>query len=180
MTRIVLALAVAVTVAVTLGASAAPSDTGAVLTSSKHIFWGLSSSTAASTSNDLVWHGGNAGAGAIGVEQKPAVYLVWWGTEWANGFQTADSDGTLYSSKTLQTYLGSFFSNVGGSPWANIQTQYCNMLLPGSTSCIGGAGFVTNPAPPTQFVEPTRASAQYCVWMFAQGLPPTFWKKDCK
>ena len=38
--------------------------------------------------------------GAIGVEQKPAVYLVWWGAEWAGaGFQTADTDGKLYSSQ---------------------------------------------------------------------------------
>jgi serine protease len=45
----------------------------------------------------------------------------------------------------LQNYLASFFGNLGGSPWANIQTQYCNQLLAGSTSCVGGAGFVTNP-----------------------------------
>jgi hypothetical protein len=74
------------------------------------------------------------------------VYLVWWGAEWAGaGFQTTDTDGKLYSSKTLQTYLSSFFQNLGGSPWANIQTQYCNTVLPGSTSCVGGAGYVTNP-----------------------------------
>jgi hypothetical protein len=36
-------------------------------------------------------------------------------------------------------------------------------------------GFVTNPAPPMQFVAPGSASAQCWVWMFAQGLPPTFW-----
>src|SRR4029079_6860452 len=48
-------------------------------------------------------------------------------------------------SKTLQSYLSSFFQNLGGSPWANIQTQYCNQTLVGSTSCVGGAGFVTNP-----------------------------------
>src|SRR5207244_9793357 len=91
-TRIVLALAVAAVVAATLGASSAPSDTGAILTSAKHVFWGQSATAVDSTSNDLVWHGGNAGAGAIGVEQRPAVYLIWWGTEWANGFQTADTD----------------------------------------------------------------------------------------
>src|SRR5207302_8331432 len=93
-TRIFLALAAAATVAVILGAVSASSDTGAVLTSAKHVFWGQSTAVD-SASSDLVWHGGNAGAGAIGVEQKPAVYLVWWGTEWANGFQTADTDGKL-------------------------------------------------------------------------------------
>jgi hypothetical protein len=144
LTRILLALAAAAAVAVTVGASAGSSDTGAVLTSAKHVFWGQST-VVDSAASDLIWHGGNAGPGAIGVEQKPAVYLVWWGTEWAGGFQTADTDGTLYSSKTLQNYLSSLFQNIGGSPWANIQTQYCNTLLAGSTSCVGGAGFVTNP-----------------------------------
>ena len=95
--------------------------------------------------NDLIYHGGNAGAGAIGVEQKPAVYLIYWGQEWADGFQTSDTDGKLYSSKTLQNYVNSFFGSVGGSKWAGVQTQYCNVVLAGSTSCLGGAGFVTNP-----------------------------------
>src|SRR3954467_1230629 len=133
----ILALAVAAAVAATLGASSAPSDTGAILTSAKHVFWGQSTAVD-SASSDPVWHGGNAGPGAIGAEPKPGVYLVWWGGEWAGaGFQTTDTDGKLYSSKTLQTYLSSFFQNLGGSPWANIQTQYCNTLLPGSTSCVG-------------------------------------------
>ena len=95
--------------------------------------------------NDLIYHGGNAGSGAIGVETSPAVYLVYWGAEWAAGFKTADSDGTLYSSATLEDYLNSFFANVGGSPWAGVQTQYCRGVLPGATSCVGGTGFVTNP-----------------------------------
>jgi hypothetical protein len=144
--RIVLCLTVAAAAAA-LGGGGASADAGPL--NAKHFFWapgqGAQSTVADSTANDLVWHGGNAGAGAIGVEQKPAVYLVWWGQEWADGFQTADTDGTLYSSKTLQSYLGSFFQNLGGSPWAGVQTQYCNGVLLGSTSCIGGAGFITNP-----------------------------------
>lgn len=137
-----------VAVAVLLvGASSASSATGP--TNSKHFFWAEGSANAASTqdslSNDLIYHGGNAGAGAIGVEQKPAVYLIYWGTEWADGFQTADTDGTLYSSKTLQNYVNTFVGSIGGTPYANIQTQYCNGVLPGSTSCLGGSGFITNP-----------------------------------
>lgn len=172
MTRIVLAFAVATAVAATLGASAARADTGAILTSSKHIFWGTSSSPVDSASNDLFWHGGNAGAGAIGVEQQPAVYLIWWGTEWKNGFQTADSDGTLYSSKTLQNYLASFFSNVGGSPWANIQTQYCNTVLIGSTTCVGGTGYVTNPKSQLKgvWVDPTPVPDDIVTLGLAENL----------
>ena len=39
-------------------------------------------------------------------------------------------------------------------------------------------GFVMKPAPPTQDVEPGSSMLQYCVWMFAHGLPPTFAKND--
>jgi len=77
-------LAVLVVLAVTLGASAASSRT-TDLTNPKHFFWAPGQNPAGtvadSASNDLIYHGGNAGAGAIGVEQKPAVYLVYWGPQ---------------------------------------------------------------------------------------------------
>jgi hypothetical protein len=117
-------------------------------TNPKHFFWAPGQSpqgTVNSVANDLIYHGGSAGPGAIGVQTKPAVYLIYWGTEWANGFSTADTDGKLYSSKTLQNYLNSFVANLGGSPYAGVQTQYCRGVLPGATSCAGGSDFVTNP-----------------------------------
>src|SRR5690242_8789312 len=81
-----------------VGAGAAVSDT-APLTNPKHFFWAQGTTQAASTqdvlTNDLIYHGGNAGPGAIGVEQKPAVYLVWWGPEWASGFTTEDTSGAM-------------------------------------------------------------------------------------
>ncbi len=146
--RVALAVAAAAAIVVTVGAATASSDTAP--SNPKHFFWAPGQNpdpqaTANSATNDLIYHGGNAGPGAIGVETTPAVYLVYWGPEWAQGFTTADTDGTLYSSATLQSYVDSFFGGVGGSPWANIQTQYCNDALPGSTSCVGDAGFVTNP-----------------------------------
>ncbi|MGZ4291440.1 MAG: hypothetical protein ACXVQQ_02475, partial [Gaiellaceae bacterium] len=125
-----------------------------------------------STSNDLIYHGGNAGAGAIGVQTKPAVYLVFWGPDWAAGFQTADTDGKLYSSKTLQNYISSFFGNVGGSPWAGVQTQYCNGVLIGSTSCVGGTGFVTNPKHQLKGVwtDPTPVPSDIATLGLAENL----------
>jgi len=146
--RALLALALAGAVFGVVGATAG-ADT-APLTNPKTFFWapgqpGVSTSTADQLQNDLIYHGGNVGAGAIGVEQKPAVYLIWWGPEWAQGFNTMDTNGSMYTSKTLQNYLQSFFGNVGGSPWANIQTQYCAYALAGATNCVGGGGFVTNP-----------------------------------
>jgi hypothetical protein len=145
--RLALAAAAAAALVLALGvASAAPATKD--VTNPKHFFWAPGqdpSGVATSAANDLVWHGGNAGDGAIGVETTPAVYLVYWGPEWAQGFQTADTDGTLYSSRVLQSYVDSFFGNVGGSAWAGVQTQYCRTLLPGSTSCTGGSGFIGNP-----------------------------------
>jgi hypothetical protein len=154
-------LAAVIAIVSAVGAQAAAPASTDPLTNAKHFFWAPGQNPAGtvadSTSNDLVWHGGNAGTGAIGVEQQPAVYLVYWGPEWASGFETADTNGKLYSSKTLQTYVNTFFQNVGGSSWANIQTQYCNTLLLGSTSCVGGAGFITNPTHQLKgtWVDPT-------------------------
>jgi serine protease len=146
--RLLLGLALAGALFGVVGATAT-ADT-APLTNPKHFFWAPGQNPDASTvsnslTNDLIYHGGNSGPGAIGVEQKPAVYLVYWGQPWASGFTTEDTNGAMYSSKTLQAYVNSFFQNVGGSGWANIQTQYCADALPGSTSCVGDAGFVTNP-----------------------------------
>jgi hypothetical protein len=174
--RMLVLVALAALLCGTLGASSASSDGGAVLSSAKHFFWAPGENPAGtvadSASNDLVWHGGNAGAGAIGVETAPAVYLVYWGPDWAAGFKTADTDGKLYSSKTLQTYLNSFFSSVGGSGFANIQTQYCKDVLPGSTTCVGGAGFITNPKHQLKGVwtDPTPVPADIVALGLAENL----------
>jgi hypothetical protein len=145
--RIALIAALVAAVVGAVGASPAAASTA---TNPKHFFWAPGQSptgTVTSVENDLIYHGGNAGSGAIGVEKTPAVYLVYWGTEWANGFTTPDDNGTLYSSKTLQNYVNSFMGNVGGSPWAGVQTQYCRNVPAGATSCAGtpGADYVTNP-----------------------------------
>ena len=80
-----------------VGAGAATSGTSPV-TNAKHFFWASGQAPTASTTdslqNDLIYHGGNVGPGAIGVEQKPAVYLIWWGQPWKSGFTTPDTDGT--------------------------------------------------------------------------------------
>jgi hypothetical protein len=149
--RLVLAIASALAIfGGPLAATAGSPAGAAALTNPKHFFWAPGQSpqgTVDSTANDLIYHGGNAGSGAIGVEVKPAVYLIYWGPEWAKGFTTPDTNGKPYSSKTLQTYVNSFFANVGGSPWAGVQTQYCRGVPAGTTSCSGvaGAQYITNP-----------------------------------
>ena len=147
-----LAAALAAVVACTIGA--APSGADGV-TNAKHFFWAPGQKTQAqdpqatanAAANDLVYHGGNLGSGAIGVQTKPAVYLIYWGPEWASGFTTHDANGVPYSSKTLQNYVNSFFGSVGGSPWAGVQTQYCRNVLASTTNCKSDpqAEYITNP-----------------------------------
>ena len=126
-------------------------DTASTVTNPKHFFWAAGQPSpqgiVASQQNDLVYHGGNAGAGAIGVETKPAVYVTYWGPEWHTGFTTTDANGAVFSSATLQHYVNTFFSTVGGSAWNGTQTQYCKNAPVGATSCDGvaGAQFVGNP-----------------------------------
>jgi serine protease len=145
--RLVLALVLVCAAFGVIGATAGAGT--APVTNPKTFFWAKGTTQAATTQdqlqNDLIYHGGNVGSGAIGVERKPAVYLIWWGPQWKKGFTTPDTNGKGYSSKTLQTYLASFFSKVGGSGWAKIQTQYCANAIAGSTNCAGGSGFVQNP-----------------------------------
>src|SRR6185369_1545245 len=96
----------------------------AAQTNPKHFFWAPgqpNSPDPSALASDLIYHGGNAGSGAIGVETKPAVYLVFWGPDWNNGFTTTDVNGASYSSQTLQNYVTSFLSNLGGTSWAAIQ-----------------------------------------------------------
>ena len=132
-------LAVACAIVAVAAATAATSASAGAT----HMFWGQGTGLAPdpnALSNDLIYHGGSAGDGAIGIQKAPAVYLVYWGAEWASGFTTADTDGKLYSSKTLQNYVNSFVAGLGGSAYAGIQTQYCRGIPAGSTSCAGDRG----------------------------------------
>ena len=69
---------------------------------SKHVMWaagqGYPSTQQASTDN-LIYHGGL-------VETVPAVYIVYWGPEWQQGF--VHRGGFTYTNKTVQNYVGSF------------------------------------------------------------------------
>src|SRR5229473_1356174 len=117
-------------------------------TNQKHFFWAPGQApNPSSVSNDLIYHGGNAGPGAIGVETTPGIYLIFWGPDWANGFTTTDASGKQYTSQQVQNYVTSFLSNLGGTSWGAIQTEYCNNVPAGTTSCasVSGGGYVTDP-----------------------------------
>jgi hypothetical protein len=144
----VLALACAIALLGSTGSASAVAAKSPVKTNPKHFFWSNAATPDPNAAaNDLIYHGGSAGPGAIGIEKSPAVYLVFWGAPWATGFTTPDTDGTQFSSSTLQNYVESFFTGVGGTAWAGVQTQYCRNVPAGTTSCAGiaGADFVTNP-----------------------------------
>src|SRR5947209_16192072 len=86
----------------------------------KHVMWGMGQgypSTQQASANNLIYHGGL-------VETVPAVYLVYWGPAWQNGF-TFQHGGFTYTNKTVRNYVNTFFDNVGGTSWAGVQTQYC-------------------------------------------------------
>src|SRR5438445_11821989 len=101
------ALVVATLLAALLAAGGGADGT---VTNPKHIFWAPGqdpTGTVASVTNDILYHGGNVGPGAIGIEKTPAVYLVYWGPAWVAGFETVDANGQVCSSKWLQNYLNS-------------------------------------------------------------------------
>lgn len=90
---------------------------------------------AASTSNDLYYHGGTSdgSAGTVGVETAPKIYLVLWGSQWTN-----DPSGEA-------SILQNFYRGVGGSSWLNSVTQYCQGVASGTYYCNGAGTHAGNP-----------------------------------
>jgi hypothetical protein len=87
---------------------------------------------AASTTNNLSYHGGTGG---IGVETAPKVYLVLWGSQWNNNDPSGES-----------ALLQSFYNGVGGSSWNNSVTQYCQGVASGTVFCNGAGTAAGNPS----------------------------------
>jgi hypothetical protein len=89
------------------------------------------------TAGNLYYHGGTSDgtAGSVGVETKPKVYLVFWGSQWNNN----DPSG---EASLLQSFLG----KVGGSAWNNIVTQYCEGVPSGTFFCNGAGTAAGNPS----------------------------------
>ena len=77
----------------------------------------------------------NGGLGGVGVEAAPRVYLVFWGSQWSNN----DPSG---EAAILQNFLG----DVGGSPWLNSVTQYCQGVASGTEFCNGSGTGAGNPS----------------------------------
>jgi hypothetical protein len=80
--------------------------------------------------SNLSYHGATPGV-ETGADK---VYLVYWGSQW-NG---NDPSGEAAIQQK-------FFNGVGGSPWNNSVTQYCEGVLSGTTFCNGAGTPAANP-----------------------------------
>jgi serine protease len=129
---------VAATVAVALAGfagSAAASPASAQSQRAAHTMGTMgtaSKAAAASTGNDLYYHGG---VGGVGVETgRDKVYLVYWGSQWNSNDPSGEA--------SIQQ---NFFNHVGGSSWNNSVTQYCEGVATGTTNCGSSGTHATNP-----------------------------------
>src|SRR5215471_11701812 len=135
----------------------------------KHVMWGAGQgypSTDQVSANNLIYHGGT-------VEQTPAVYLVYWGPAWQNGFSFSEGGFTV-TNTTVMNYLNTFFGTVGGSAWAGVQTQYCQGIMAPAFSCTGqaGASQITNTAGQLKgtWVDPSPVPADILATGLASNL----------
>jgi hypothetical protein len=87
--------------------------------------------------NNLIYHGG-------AVQHHPKVYLIFWGTQWKDGFRGGPHNA--YTNKTAMAYETAFFKGVGGTPWHGVQSQFCDGAPVGSFSCgeLPKSNFVAN------------------------------------
>jgi hypothetical protein len=139
--------AAAFTLMATLAAvNARPANASEVM--HKRVFapHGMASRASANTT-PLLYEGGS-------VETAPTVYIDFWGAEWATGFTTGG-----YSSASAQTYIETFFTNVGGSTWLDSTVQYCQGVATGSTSCPTSVPRVGNPSAQLKGVWTDSAAA---------------------
>ena len=163
---------VGIAVALSGALSGGPSVSAAGLpreVNGKHVMWGAGQGYPATdqiSANNLIWHGGT-------VEATPAVYLVYWGPARQNGFYFAQS-GFTYTNTTAMNYLNAYFGNVGGSPWAGVQTQYCEGIMAPAFSCTGQVGAVpiTNPTGQLKgtWVDPSPVPADILATGLASNL----------
>ena len=72
------------------------------------------------------------------VEPQPAVYLVFWGSQWKN---------PTPAEATAASALQSLFTDLNGTAdnWGTILDQYCEGNPVGTTTCAPGATFVQHP-----------------------------------
>ena len=88
-------------------------------------------------SNNMTYQGGP-------VETGPAVYVVYWGSWWNTSAVTGQQNGVSFGPTAAASYVNSLFSNVGGSSWENINSQYCQGVATGTVNCGTSGQHVAN------------------------------------
>ncbi len=86
--------------------------------------------TGPSGSGPLAYRGG-----PVGVEAAPHLYIDFWGSQWNRNDPSGEA-----------AILEGFFNGVGGSPWNNTVTQYCEGVATGTVYCGGAGTAAGNPA----------------------------------
>ncbi len=106
---------------------------------------------------------------------KPAVYLIFWGPQWTNGAK----DTHQLVQRDAATYVEDFFQGVGGSPWLNTLTQYCqdsNPLHWPSEDCskVSSSDRISNPrnVVKTPILKTPCPANQQCLAVFDSSVPP--------
>lgn len=94
----------------------------------------------ASTSSNLYYHGGTSdgSAGTVGVETAPKIYVVFWGSQWNNNDPSGEACVLVGVAGCPSGTSSDFLGHVGGSPWNNTVTQYCEGVSSGSYTCSSG------------------------------------------
>ncbi len=135
----------AASLASVLGMGLALTATGAQAVPSRHVqYMRINSHSHGSGPNrgrttNMTYHGGQ-------VETAPSIYLDFWGSWW-NTTTTTGSDGSFsYTNSQAMTYIEDFYTNVGGSAWDGINTQYCQGVANGTVNCGSSGTHVTNPS----------------------------------
>ncbi len=128
--RVAASIGGALILATTVGSAAYASSAGS------HFMPVRTAALSPQPTGNVYSHGGR-------VLTKPAAYIVFWGSEWVNGFS-----GGGYTSQQAQTYNVDFMRNLGGSSWLRTTSQYCQGVASGTTTCPASAQAqaVANPA----------------------------------
>ncbi len=94
----------------------------------------------------LSYGGGNHGIGVTTGKEK--VYLVFYGSQWGTAGTNASGDMTLSGDTVgMAPRLQRFFKGIGTANelWSGVQTQYCEGVAAGATTCPASAAHVGYP-----------------------------------
>ncbi|MDQ1694834.1 MAG: hypothetical protein QOJ03_187, partial [Frankiaceae bacterium] len=117
-----------------------PAGAGKLTNHAPEVFWakghepaGQKAPAAAATAGNNLVYGGGSGSGVV--SSQPAVYIVYWGSQWS-------------TTDPLANYLTSFMNGLYGSgdDWTTVSQQYCEGIAAGAWTCPTSATHVGLPS----------------------------------